>query len=174
MVKKQSPAEVIRIAHLHKAAELLRKYEHKDWQQVLKSGEFPQPLSLHENIDYVRGILSSTAQYTSVRNDYKNVDELDKNADFFRFQRLTNKNVENAPSHKVIEKHVSLYGADYRFQKKASPVPALRSRKKDDLTLCQYCCHCLPPYDLAYWSVSIHQLRQQSPTFRKTGSLFLR
>lgn len=123
------------IAHLHKAAELLRKYEHKDWQQVLKSGEFPQPLSLHENIDYVRGILSSTAQYTSVRNDYKNVDELDKNADFFRFQRLTNKNVENAPSHKVIEKHVSLYGADYRFQKKASPVPALRSRKKDDLTV---------------------------------------
>ena len=123
------------IAHLHKAAELLRKYEHKEWKQVLKSGEFPQPLSLHENIDYVRGILSSTAQYTSVRNDYKNVDELDKNADFFRFQRLTNKNVENAPSHKVIEKHVSLYGADYRFQKKASPVPALRSRKKDDLTV---------------------------------------
>ena len=111
---------------------MLQKYENKDWRQVLKNGDFPEPLSLHENIDYVRGVLSSTAQYTSVREEYKNVDELDKNADFFRFQNITNKNVENAPSHRVIEKHVSLYGADYRYQKKASPVPALRSRKKDD------------------------------------------
>lgn len=120
------------IGHLHAAKEMLQKYENKDWRQVLKNGDFPEPLSLHENIDYVRGVLSSTAQYTSVREEYKNVDELEKNADFFRFQNITNKNVENAPSHRVIEKHVSLYGADYRYQKKASPVPALRSRKKDD------------------------------------------
>lgn len=36
------------ISHLHKAAELLKKYEGKDWQEVIGDGEFPEPLSLHE------------------------------------------------------------------------------------------------------------------------------
>ena len=30
------------IAHLHKAKDLLWKYEQKDWMQVVGSGEFPQ------------------------------------------------------------------------------------------------------------------------------------
>ena len=123
------------ISHLHKAKELLQKYEKKDWRQVIRNGEFPEPLSLHENISYVRGILSSTAQYTSVKDDYKRVEELSEDADFFRFQKMTNGKIENAPSHKVIEKHVALYGNDYRYQKKASPVPALRDRKKDNVTV---------------------------------------
>lgn len=123
------------ISHLHKAKELLQKYEKKDWRQVIRNGEFPEPLSLHENISYVRDILSSTAQYTSVKDDYKRVEELSEDADFFRFQKMTNGKIENAPSHKVIEKHVALYGNDYRYQKKASPVPALRDRKKDNVTV---------------------------------------
>ena len=102
---------------------------------MIKDGAFPQPLSLHENIGYVREILSSTAQFTAVKNDYKLVDDLPEDADFFRFQSMTNKDVNKAPSHKVIEKHVALYGSDYRFQKKASPVPALRNRKRDDVTV---------------------------------------
>ncbi|MBQ8407149.1 MAG: hypothetical protein IJY38_04440, partial [Clostridia bacterium] len=52
------------IAHLHKAAELLKKYEKKEWQEVIPDGKFPAPLSLHENIDYVRRILGSTVQFT--------------------------------------------------------------------------------------------------------------
>ena len=126
---------VYEIAHLHKAKELLQKYEKKDWRQVIKDGTFPQPLSLHENIGYVRDILATTAQYTADKNDYVLVDDLPEDADFFRFQSITNKDVNKAPSHKVIERHVALYGSDYRYQKKASPVPALRNRKSDDVSV---------------------------------------
>ena len=45
------------IGHLHKAAELLKKYENKEWEEVIPCGDFPAPLSLHENIEYVRAVL---------------------------------------------------------------------------------------------------------------------
>jgi rubrerythrin len=48
------------IGHLHKAAELLKKYEKKEWQQVISDGEFPAPISLHENVEYVRTVLKNT------------------------------------------------------------------------------------------------------------------
>jgi len=50
------------IAHLHKAAHLLDRIENKQWEQVVGSGEFPAPLSLHSNIDYVRGVLASSVE----------------------------------------------------------------------------------------------------------------
>ena len=58
------------ISHLHKAVELLEKYENKTWQEVIPDGEFPAPISLHENIDYVRKILGTTVQFTGVLEDY--------------------------------------------------------------------------------------------------------
>ena len=45
-------------AHLHKAAELLKTYEKKDWQQVIPGGEFPAPFHFEPNIDYVRAALN--------------------------------------------------------------------------------------------------------------------
>lgn len=48
------------ITHLHRAVDLLKKYENKDWYEVIPDGEFPAPLSLHENIEYVRKILGDT------------------------------------------------------------------------------------------------------------------
>lgn len=120
------------IAHLHKANELLKKYEKKEWGDVLPSGDFPEPLSLHENIAYVRDVLENTVQNTSVGEGYESVDRLKKDADFFRFQSLTQKDVSSAPSHKVIEKHIKAYGEDYRYQKKRSPIAALRDKKHDN------------------------------------------
>jgi hypothetical protein len=70
------------IVHLHKAAELLKKYEGKEWQEVIPCGEFPEPLSLHENIDYVRGVLKNTVQYTGDKEGYTRVEELGEDADF--------------------------------------------------------------------------------------------
>ena len=48
------------IAHLHKAAELLKEYEKKEWQQVIPQGEFAKPLVLKENIDYVRNVIENS------------------------------------------------------------------------------------------------------------------
>ncbi len=123
------------ISHLHKAAELLKKYEHKEWQEVIKDPEFPAPLSLHENIDYVRKILDTTVQYTSVKEDYKLLKTLPKDADFFRYQEIINPSVQIVPSHNVIESFIARRGADYRYQVAPSPVPELRNRREDNTSV---------------------------------------
>jgi rubrerythrin len=66
----------IEIAHLKNAEELLLKYEGKEWQEVIPCGEFPAPISLHENIDYVRKILNDTVQYTTLKEDYAKIKDL--------------------------------------------------------------------------------------------------
>jgi hypothetical protein len=123
------------IAHLHKAVELLKKYENKDWQEVIKDGKFPAPISLHENIDYVRKILGETVQYTTCREAYKRVRDLPKDADFFRFQQTISPSDEIVPSHIVIENFIARRGMDYRYQVAPNPVPELRNRRKDNTSV---------------------------------------
>jgi hypothetical protein len=123
------------ISHLHKAAELLQKYEKKEWQEVIKDPEFPAPLSLHENIQYVRKILGETVQYTTDREEYRRVRELPENADFFRFQKTIQPTSQMTPSHCVIENFICRRGADYRFQIAPSPVEELRNRRQDNTSV---------------------------------------
>ena len=121
------------IGHLHKARELLEKYEGKQWQQVIPCGEFPAPLSLHENIEYVRKILDDTVQYTTGRdNTYTKVECLPCDADFFAFQKTTNPTVDIVPSHNVIENYIRRHRHDYRFEVAENPIPALRDRRCDN------------------------------------------
>ena len=123
------------ISHLHKAAELLKKYECKEWQEVIKDGEFPAPIRLHENIEYVRKILGSTVQYTTDKDDYVKVRNLPNDADFFRFQNIINPTTEIVPSHCVIEGFIKRRGADYRYQVAPNPVPELRNRRQDNTSV---------------------------------------
>lgn len=121
------------ISHLHKAAELLKKYEKKDWCEVIKNPEFPAPISLHENIDYVRDILATTVQYTSCIDDnYLRVEDLPRNADFFRFQNIIQPSVEMTPSHKVIDMYLRRHRMDYRYQVAENPIEGLRNRREDN------------------------------------------
>lgn len=120
------------IAHLHKAAELLKKYEKKEWQEVIPCGDFPEPISLHENIDYVRTILGNTVQFTSDREDYKKLKDLPDNADFFRYQEIINPTPQIVPSHCVIENYICRRGSDYRYQVAPNPVEELRDRRNDN------------------------------------------
>lgn len=120
------------IAHLHKAADLLKKYEKKEWQQIIPCGEFPAPISLHENVDYVRKILENTVQYTSLKEDYKKIEDMPQNADFFRYQDIVNPAADTVPSHKVIDEFIRKHGEDYRFQVAPSPVPELQGRDRDN------------------------------------------
>ena len=124
---------ITEISHLHSAKELLAKYEGKEWNEVIPSGEFPAPISLHENIDYVRDILGTTAQFTTDKYDYKKIDELPSDADFFAYQKFINGTGENTPSHKVIDMFISRYKTDYRFEIKENPIPELRDRKVDNI-----------------------------------------
>ena len=125
----------IEISHLHKAVELLQKYENKEWQEVIPCGDFPAPISLHENIDYVRKILSDTVQYTSVKDDYAKIKNLPDDADFFVYQNTVNPTVDIVPSHNAIESMIRKRGADYRYQVAPSPIPELKNRREDNTSV---------------------------------------
>lgn len=120
------------IVHLHKAAELLQKYEKKEWEEVIKCGDFPAPIVLHENVEYVRKILGETVQYTTMGKKYVKIKDLPKDADFFRFQEITNPTTQIVPSHCVIDGFIRRRGMDYRYQIAPNPIPELRNRKKDN------------------------------------------
>ena len=120
------------INHLHKAAELLKKYEGKEWQEVIPCGDFPAPISLHENIEYVRNVLGNTVQFTSKKEEYARVESLPVDSELFRIQAQINSTTEIVPSHNVIEEFIRRRGADYRFQVAPSPVPELRNRREDN------------------------------------------
>ena len=120
------------VAHLHKAAELLRRYEKKEWQQVIADGEFPALLTLAPSKEYVRQVLT-TARLTSLREGYCNVAELPDNADFFRYQQQINRSTAALQSHAVIREHIARCGRDYRYEEKPHPIAALKCRTRDNI-----------------------------------------
>lgn len=120
------------LSHLHAARKLLKKYGKKDYDEVILDAEFPSPISLHENIDYVRNILSSTAQFTGNADGYKNISELSENARFFEYNKKMTNPVKNEAGHRVIENYIDKLGNDYRFETKENPLPPLRKRNKDN------------------------------------------
>ena len=123
------------LSHLHKAAELLKRYENKQWQQVIPNGEFPELLNFHDNIDYIRGVIQSTVGKTSVLDEYPNVEDLPKDAGFFMFQNTVNADIAAVPSHTVIENYIAAKGHDYRYEVSEHPIAALRDRTHDNTAL---------------------------------------
>ena len=115
------------IVHLHKANELLKKYENKDWQCVLPQGDFPDLIKLHSNIDYVRKVLAKTANNTANLEGYIDVCDLPDNAEFFKYQcKVNTKKPDYVMSHKFIQDYMDKKGKVYRFEVKENPMPALR------------------------------------------------
>ncbi len=120
------------IAHLHKAADLLRQYENKDWQQVIPGGAFPRLLQFHDTRDYVRQVLGQQIMLTSDRENYKSVSELPQNHEFFFFQNRMNHDVNAIASHNVIAQHQQKFNVDYRAEAQTNAVRELTDRTKDN------------------------------------------
>ncbi len=123
------------LTHLHEALKMLRKYEKKDWMDVIPGGVYPELISFHSNKDYVRGILGKTVTLTADREKYVDVKKLADDANFFKYQNKVNKKPAEEAGHVVIEKHIQRFGEDYRVQDKEHPVKLLRDRKEDNFTL---------------------------------------
>ena len=115
------------ISHLHKACELLGKYEHKDWQQVIPNGCLPEVLSLGTNIEYVRRVLETTVGNTQKGECVVGLNQLADHDHFFWYQNTINHDVANVASHRVIDQSIRCMGEDYRFETAPSPVCELRS-----------------------------------------------
>ncbi len=124
------------ITHLHVACDLLRHIEKKEPEQVLGSnGEFPELLKLESNIPYVRQVLDNSVQMTTNKENYQCVNSLDDNADFFKYQKAVNTNLNSIESHTIIEDYIKKNGTDYRFETAPNPIPQLRDRTSDDTRL---------------------------------------
>lgn len=123
------------LGHLHESARLLKALEGKEYQQVVGEGTFPAPLKLESNVDHVRLILAQTAQYTANRESYIDLARVHKDADFYRYQQIVNHDESEVASHTVIDRHVRLFGQDYRFEKAANPIPVLQDRTVDNTLL---------------------------------------
>ncbi len=126
---------MVEVAHLHKAAELLKRFEGKEWQQVIPNGEFPELLNFRSNIDYVRGVLAASAHMTNEKERYVSVDQLPGGYEFFRFQNAINNPVEGVPSHQTIQQYIKQRGRDYRFETAPNPIPALQDTRADNTTV---------------------------------------
>ena len=119
------------VAHLHKAAQLLEQFEGRCWQQVIPSPEFPAPLRLESNIDYVRSLLC-TAQLTFKDKSLVPVQSLESADPFYAYQNIVHADEGSVASHEVIARTIDRFGRDYRFETAEHPVQPLRDRRSDN------------------------------------------
>ncbi len=122
----------IEVSHLQAVRSLIKKYLKKEYDDVITSPKFPEPLSLHENVDYVRKILADTVQYTGDLTDYENIDNLPTNHRFFTFNSRLTSPVDGEAGHKVIDDYIKDNGRDYRYEKRANPIKNLQDVTKDN------------------------------------------
>lgn len=123
------------IAHLHKAKELLERYEHKDWQEVIPCGDIPEILKLSPNIEYVREIIRTTTGNTQKRSDVVPLHNLPRDDEFFWYQNLMNHDINCVASHRVIDNYIRRKGMDYRYEVAPNPLEVLRNRRFDNTSL---------------------------------------
>ncbi len=122
--------------HLQYVAKLLEKYEGKPWQAVYTcGGDFPELLHFEGNIEYIRGVLKETINYSRHNEDYALVNDLPINGNYFKYQKMNVKYPDKLASHVVITNHIKQFGKDYRFETGKNPVPSLQDRKQDNTTI---------------------------------------
>ena len=124
------------LSHLHKAAELLERYEKRDYTSVFPHPAFPEPLAFgKDNIPYVRDVLKNTVRMTSKDEDYVEVADLKKDDVFFTHNKRVNGKAADEPAHAVIESYLTAHGEDFRFETEPNPVPELACRTRDNTTV---------------------------------------
>lgn len=120
------------VAHLHFAKDMLQNYENKDYQQVIPCGDFPAPVVLESNIDYVRDILDNTVNITADNEDYAKVCDLTNDSNFFVFQNKINGKIDKVPSHMIIDDYIKAKKHDYRYEIAPNPIEELQDNKHDN------------------------------------------
>ena len=121
------------VAHLHKAVEALKKYEKKEWQQVIPgTGEYPELLHFKTQKEYVREMPASQIALTADRETFVDIHDLPAGHEFFDWQKKVDGKTRNVSNHEVAEEYIGKNGRDYRSEEAENPVPALQDRKADN------------------------------------------
>ena len=120
-------------AHLHEAAELLKTYEGKVWQQVFPDGgAFPELLKFRSQKEYIREVLKSV-RLTGVEEGWEELAKVPDGFRYFGYNSHINGNVKTVGTHLVIDKAISQFQKDYRLQNKEHPVRVLADRTQDNV-----------------------------------------
>lgn len=108
------------IGQLHEVCDLMRRYDGREPAEVLPS-EVPEPVIFEENKAYVRNVLATQCDLTSLGTGYV----MDAHN---RFQEnLAKVNAEGSYGDQVIAEHVERFGTDYRLETEGPhPVEGLR------------------------------------------------
>lgn len=120
---------MMEIEHLKIADRLLQKYEKKEAKNLLPK-ELPELMKFQSNKDYVRSVIENQVNLTANLDEYVNVNKLDKDHRFFKYQSAVN--TDYVPSSQVIKDHISKIGEDYRFTSEG-PHPIKELDKRDQV-----------------------------------------
>ncbi|MBQ9264629.1 MAG: hypothetical protein IJ189_10570 [Clostridia bacterium] len=93
--------------------------------------DWPPPLMLAPSKGYVRDALKHVG-VTARRDKLVPVGSLPPGADFFRYQKRVCPREDQVPSHALLERRIGQTGSDYRYEIAPHPIPALRSRSRDE------------------------------------------
>ncbi len=119
--------------HLQKAAELLERFEGKEWKCLFPDGGcFPDLLKFNGNIEYIREVIKDTIHMTKDREGYIESKDLSDKSDFKKYNKQVNKAENNVASHLVIEEYIKKNGKDYRYQLTEHPTKELQDRSCDN------------------------------------------
>ncbi|MBN1238159.1 MAG: hypothetical protein JXB36_06640 [Gammaproteobacteria bacterium] len=114
------------IEHLRVAAELMRKIEKRDPEEILPSAGFDRGLKFETNKAYVREVLRNQVDLTSKDSDFVPVATLPPNDRYFEYQRRVNG--DWVPTEEVIRENAAQNGQEYRLETEGPhPVPGLRT-----------------------------------------------
>ncbi len=120
--------------HLKKAAEMLEKYEGKEWKCLFPcGGDFPELLRFEGNIEYIRDVIENTINFTKNREGYIDIKDVSDKSDFKKYNKQVCKTESQVPSHMVICSYIKKKGEDYRVQIKEHPTKQLQDRTTDDI-----------------------------------------
>lgn len=120
------------ISHLHKACELLQKYEGKVWQQLFPAGgEFPELLKFRPQKEYVRDALKRV-RMTAVEEGFRELADMPDSFRYFNYNKTIHGDISAVGTHTVINKAITEFGKDYRIEDKKHPIRALSMRNEDN------------------------------------------
>lgn len=123
------------LSHLHKAAELLSKYEKESKVEALRNMSFPAPLNFTDNSDFVKQVLKEEILLTSNKEEYISINNLPQNHEFYFYQNRINHNIDDVASHKIIAQHQQKFNVDYRTELKENPILELSDRTTDNTSI---------------------------------------
>jgi hypothetical protein len=113
------------LAHLQQAADLLRRHDGREPEQIVGDTGLPEPLKFEPNKEYLRHLLATQIDLTKLGAGY--VREAHE-----RFEQMQERihGGEKPPSELVIDAHREMFGDEYRLETEGPhPVESLRAKE---------------------------------------------